>query len=79
MKLRLSFIFFSRASDFGLVKIDSRGRVVQFAEKPKGFDLKTMVGVVELFSFMMCADFFLHVSVKSTSKSIAGYDHLIRT
>ncbi|XP_009621409.1 glucose-1-phosphate adenylyltransferase large subunit 1 [Nicotiana tomentosiformis] len=32
----------SRASDFGLVKIDSRGRVVQFAEKPKGFDLKTM-------------------------------------
>ncbi|KAK6805824.1 hypothetical protein RDI58_003609 [Solanum bulbocastanum] len=32
----------SRASDFGLVKIDSRGRVVQFAEKPKGFDLKAM-------------------------------------
>ncbi|KAG5624969.1 hypothetical protein H5410_010187 [Solanum commersonii] len=32
----------SRASDFGLVKIDSRGRVVHFAEKPKGFDLKAM-------------------------------------
>ncbi|MCD7456752.1 hypothetical protein HAX54_032990 [Datura stramonium] len=35
-------LFDSRASDFGLVKIDSRGRVVQFAEKPKGFDLKAM-------------------------------------
>ncbi|CAI9765505.1 unnamed protein product [Fraxinus pennsylvanica] len=32
----------SRASDFGLVKIDSRGRITQFAEKPKGTDLKAM-------------------------------------
>ncbi|XP_022725519.1 LOW QUALITY PROTEIN: glucose-1-phosphate adenylyltransferase large subunit 1-like [Durio zibethinus] len=32
----------SRASDYGLVKIDGRGRIVQFAEKPKGPDLKAM-------------------------------------
>ncbi|XP_059647660.1 glucose-1-phosphate adenylyltransferase large subunit 1-like isoform X2 [Cornus florida] len=32
----------SRASDFGLMKIDSRGQVIQFAEKPKGADLKAM-------------------------------------
>ncbi|XP_065880798.1 glucose-1-phosphate adenylyltransferase large subunit 1-like [Euphorbia lathyris] len=32
----------SRASDYGLMKIDDRGRIVQFAEKPKGHDLKAM-------------------------------------
>ncbi|XP_041012800.1 glucose-1-phosphate adenylyltransferase large subunit 1-like [Juglans microcarpa x Juglans regia] len=32
----------SRASDYGLVKIDSRGRIVHFAEKPRGADLKAM-------------------------------------
>ncbi|KAK8700083.1 hypothetical protein V6N13_018487 [Hibiscus sabdariffa] len=32
----------SRASDYGLVKMDARGRIVQFAEKPKGADLKAM-------------------------------------
>ncbi|KAB2635607.1 glucose-1-phosphate adenylyltransferase large subunit 1-like [Pyrus ussuriensis x Pyrus communis] len=32
----------SRASDYGLVKIDSRGKVIQFAEKPRGADLKAM-------------------------------------
>ncbi|GJN23407.1 hypothetical protein PR202_gb11055 [Eleusine coracana subsp. coracana] len=33
----------SRASDFGLMKIDDSGRVVSFSEKPKGDDLKAMV------------------------------------
>lgn len=33
----------SRASDYGLMKIDSRGRVVHFSEKPKGQDLQAMV------------------------------------
>ncbi|XP_020574490.1 glucose-1-phosphate adenylyltransferase large subunit 3, chloroplastic/amyloplastic [Phalaenopsis equestris] len=32
----------SRASDFGLMKIDSKGRVIAFSEKPKGEDLKAM-------------------------------------
>lgn len=32
----------SRASDYGLMKIDSKGRVLYFAEKPKGEDLKAM-------------------------------------
>uniref|UniRef100_A0A2P2JW48 AGPase large subunit protein n=1 Tax=Rhizophora mucronata TaxID=61149 RepID=A0A2P2JW48_RHIMU len=34
----------SRASDYGLVKTDSRGRIVHFAEKPRGSELKAMVG-----------------------------------
>ncbi|KAH0464526.1 hypothetical protein IEQ34_007312 [Dendrobium chrysotoxum] len=32
----------SRASDFGLMKIDNKGRVTAFSEKPKGQDLKAM-------------------------------------
>ncbi|KAA8536089.1 hypothetical protein F0562_028567 [Nyssa sinensis] len=32
----------SRAVDFGLVKIDRGGQIIQFAEKPKGADLKAM-------------------------------------
>ncbi|KAI3975758.1 hypothetical protein MKX01_023184 [Papaver californicum] len=32
----------SRASDFGLMKIDNKGRVLSFSEKPKGKDLKAM-------------------------------------
>lgn len=31
-----------RASDFGLMKINEQGRVVQFSEKPKGEELKQM-------------------------------------
>ncbi|XP_048331524.1 glucose-1-phosphate adenylyltransferase large subunit, chloroplastic/amyloplastic isoform X2 [Ziziphus jujuba] len=31
-----------RASDYGLMKIDNAGRIIQFAEKPKGPDLKAM-------------------------------------
>ena len=36
-------LLFSRASDYGLVKVDGRGRINQFLEKPKGADLKAMV------------------------------------
>ncbi|OAE24632.1 hypothetical protein AXG93_4080s1120 [Marchantia polymorpha subsp. ruderalis] len=32
----------SRASDYGLMKIDDTGRVLYFSEKPKGADLKAM-------------------------------------
>ncbi|XP_024379597.1 glucose-1-phosphate adenylyltransferase large subunit 3, chloroplastic/amyloplastic [Physcomitrium patens] len=32
----------SRASDYGLMKIDGEGRVMSFSEKPKGDDLKKM-------------------------------------
>ncbi|XP_057975742.1 glucose-1-phosphate adenylyltransferase large subunit, chloroplastic/amyloplastic-like isoform X2 [Malania oleifera] len=32
----------SHASDYGLMKIDSMGRIIQFAEKPKGPNLKAM-------------------------------------
>lgn len=37
------FLIYSRASDFGLLKIDQSGKIVQFSEKPKGDDLKAMV------------------------------------
>uniref|UniRef100_A0A0D9V396 glucose-1-phosphate adenylyltransferase n=1 Tax=Leersia perrieri TaxID=77586 RepID=A0A0D9V396_9ORYZ len=33
----------SRASEYGLVKFDSSGRVIQFFEKPEGADLESMV------------------------------------
>ena len=39
----LLFIYDSRASDFGLMKIDDKGRILSFSEKPKGGDLKAMV------------------------------------
>ncbi|WJX96847.1 Clathrin assembly protein complex 2 beta large chain [Trifolium repens] len=32
----------SRASDFGLMKIDDKGRILSFSEKPKGAELKGM-------------------------------------
>lgn len=32
----------SRASDYGLIKIDETGRIINFSEKPKGSALKTM-------------------------------------
>ncbi|XAR59563.1 Glucose-1-phosphate adenylyltransferase [Bertholletia excelsa] len=32
----------SRASEYGLMKIDRNGKVIQFTEKPKGSDLKAM-------------------------------------
>ncbi|KGN59984.1 glucose-1-phosphate adenylyltransferase large subunit 1 [Cucumis sativus] len=32
----------SRASDYGLMKIDDTGRILDFAEKPKGSDLEAM-------------------------------------
>lgn len=35
----------SRASDYGLMKIDDKGRVLYFNEKPKGADLKSMVRI----------------------------------
>lgn len=38
----------SHASDYGLMKIDDKGRVLYFNEKPKGADLKSMVCFVNL-------------------------------
>jgi len=37
-----SLLYVSRASDFGLMKIDDTGRIISFSEKPKGDDLKAM-------------------------------------
>lgn len=46
----LFFLHHSRASDFGLLKIDKSGQIVQFSEKPKGDHLKAMVS--NQFSFV---------------------------
>jgi glucose-1-phosphate adenylyltransferase len=32
----------TRASDFGLMKIDGEGKIIEFAEKPKGDALENM-------------------------------------
>lgn len=47
MSLTFSFFNFlcSRASDYGLMKIDDKGRVLYFNEKPRGADLKSMVRI----------------------------------
>lgn len=63
----------SRASDFGLMKIDDTGRVLSFSEKPKGDDLKAMVAIqtqiIELHSQfkvkqigIMCKNYAIHAS-----------------
>lgn len=45
------FLFYvSRASDFGLMKIDDTGKVISFSEKPKGEELKAMVSWTLFFS-----------------------------
>lgn len=42
-----------RATAFGLMKIDSEGRIVEFAEKPKGEFLKAMKVSILLTSLCM--------------------------
>lgn len=38
-------LYGSRASDFGLMKIDETGRIIQFSEKPKDVKLEAMVSI----------------------------------
>ncbi len=45
LRFRLSLFLCSRASDYGLMKIDDKGRVLYFNEKPRGADLKSMVRI----------------------------------
>ncbi|KAK0582157.1 hypothetical protein LWI29_022163 [Acer saccharum] len=42
----------SRASDFGLVKVDEEGRIRQFLEKPKGESLRSMVVTLSMFTLI---------------------------
>lgn len=49
----LLWIHDSRASDFGLMKIDNNGRIVSFSEKPKGKDLKEMVIIILTFIIIL--------------------------
>jgi hypothetical protein len=63
----IHFLFFfplvSRASNYGLVKFDYTGRVLQFFEKPKGADLESMVSNSLSTSFV----FFLSLMNASLS------------
>jgi len=43
LTLGVTNLLCSRASDYGLMKIDDKGRVLYFNEKPKGAELKNMV------------------------------------
>ena len=54
----------SRASDFGLMKIDDTGRVISFSEKPKGADLKVMVSRIDFFMVHAIQLTFLHIRMK---------------
>ena len=54
----------SRASDYGLMKIDNNGRIVQFAEKPKGPDLKAMVASPIIILFFMSSGILILILIK---------------
>jgi ADP-glucose pyrophosphorylase len=41
----------ARATAFGLMKIDEEGRIIEFAEKPKGEQLKAMMVHIMCLSF----------------------------
>jgi hypothetical protein len=62
-------LYCSRASDYGLMKIDNTGRIIQFSEKPKGPDLKAMVCkftsfyCLTLFQFSFYIVSFLGISL----------------
>lgn len=60
--LTLHFVILlgSRASDYGLMQIDETGRIINFAEKPKGSALKTMV-----FKFIQPKKMFLKLLCNS--------------
>uniref|UniRef100_A0A6N2LCK9 Glucose-1-phosphate adenylyltransferase n=1 Tax=Salix viminalis TaxID=40686 RepID=A0A6N2LCK9_SALVM len=60
----------SRASDYGLMKIDNNGRIVQFAEKPKGPDLKAMVASPIIILFFMSSDILILFLIKIFSHLI---------
>ncbi|KAF6161058.1 hypothetical protein GIB67_007699, partial [Kingdonia uniflora] len=42
-----------RATAFGLMKIDEEGRIIEFAEKPKGEQLKAMKFRVESYAYLL--------------------------
>jgi len=48
----------SRASDYGLMKIDDAGRILYFNEKPKGETLKKMVHDQKIKKSSSCCSTF---------------------
>lgn len=60
------FPFGSRASDYGLVKFDHTGRVLQFLEKPKDADLNFMVSN-SLWNPILLFPFFLEMNPSFSS------------
>ncbi|KAG6531164.1 hypothetical protein ZIOFF_004938 [Zingiber officinale] len=63
----------SRASDYGLVKMDKAGRIAQFSEKPKGVDLEAMVIVCKVFMFL------LSIFIGTTDNKEINYIHGVQS
>jgi len=58
----------ARATAFGLMKIDEEGRIIEFAEKPKGEQLKAMkVRPYNMLSFFCYYLFFSYNCLKSSA------------
>ena len=69
MHLKSGFFYLSsRASDYGLMKIDRNGQIIKFTEKPKGADLKAMVSMLILEPILLCPVSKLHTAVFSLLK-----------
>jgi len=52
----------ARATAFGLMKIDEEGRIIEFAEKPKGEQLKAMKVRPYTMLFFCCYLFFSYIT-----------------
>ncbi len=71
-----------RATAFGLMKIDDEGRIIEFAEKPKGEKLKSMMVIdessVETICNLICWSIHfsdcLHVLILQVDTTILGLD-----
>ncbi|KAL4295441.1 hypothetical protein GQ457_12G031120 [Hibiscus cannabinus] len=64
----------SRASDFGLVKIDGTGRIIQFSEKPKGDDLKAMVLAFTTTSYHLLTHISIFLQVDTSILGLSAED-----
>ena len=69
-----------RATAFGLMKIDAEGRIIEFAEKPKGEQLKAMK-VKHHFSFyymlIICFIVIIDSKISCFCFIVGRYNHIV--
>ncbi|KAL8160379.1 hypothetical protein V2J09_001916 [Rumex salicifolius] len=63
----------SRASRYGLMKVDNNGRVVEFCEKPKGRELMSMVSSGSVLLW------FKSISINNSVSRLASLQNVFRT